>query len=102
LENVGDIIDKNFVELAEKKIILCVEFSREGRVELDGYFHKVLENFEIAVSTLRARKKSSRRSCYGKNIASTNWSATCATVISGACTRGSRNRSRRARFISMS
>jgi phosphate:Na+ symporter len=57
LENIGDIVDKNLIELAEKKITLRVEFSREGRVELEGYFQKVLENFEIAISAFASQDK---------------------------------------------
>ena len=57
LENIGDIIDKNLVELAEKKIALRVEFSKEGWVELEGYFQKVLENFEIAISAFASQDK---------------------------------------------
>ena len=57
LENIGDIVDKNLIELAEKKITLHVEFSREGWVELEGYFQKVLENFEIAISAFASQDK---------------------------------------------
>ena len=57
LENVGDIIDKNLIELAEKKIALRVDFSKEGWVELEGYFQKVLENFEIAISAFASQDK---------------------------------------------
>lgn len=57
LESVGDIIDKNLIELAKKKIALRVEFSKDGRVELDEYFNKVLENFEIAVSAFASQDK---------------------------------------------
>jgi phosphate:Na+ symporter len=49
LENVGDIIDKNLVELEEKRITLYEE--------LDYYFHKALENFEIAVSAFASLDK---------------------------------------------
>ena len=57
LESIGDIIDKNLIELAEKKITLHVDFSKEGWVELDGYFQKVLENFEIAISAFASQDK---------------------------------------------
>ncbi len=57
LESIGDIIDKNLVELAEKKITLHVDFSKEGWVELDGYFQKVLENFEIATSAFASQDR---------------------------------------------
>lgn len=51
LENVGDIIDKNLMELAKKKNTLQVEFSEPGRAELERYFDRVIENFEIAMAT---------------------------------------------------
>jgi phosphate:Na+ symporter len=57
LETIGDIIDKNLADLARKKITTNVEFSREGAIELDGFFHKVLENFEIAVSAFASQDK---------------------------------------------
>ncbi len=57
LESIGDIIDKNVVELAEKKITLRVDFSKEGWVELEGYFQKVFENFEIAISAFASQDK---------------------------------------------
>jgi phosphate:Na+ symporter len=57
LENIGDIVDKNLIELAEKKITLRVEFSKEGWVELEGYFQKVFENFEIAISAFASQDR---------------------------------------------
>ena len=50
LESIGDIIEKNLIELVEKKIKLQVEFSAEGRLELDKFFQEVLANFEMAVA----------------------------------------------------
>ncbi len=55
LETVGDIIDKNLIDLAKKKITLGVKFSKEGWAELDEFFGKVQENFEIAVSAFASR-----------------------------------------------
>jgi phosphate:Na+ symporter len=57
LESIGDIIDKNLIELAKKKISLGVEFSKEGWIELDEFFQKVLENFEIAVSAFASQDR---------------------------------------------
>jgi phosphate:Na+ symporter len=57
LENIGDIVDKNLVELAKKKIALRVDFSKEGWVELNDYFQKVMENFEVAVSAFASQDK---------------------------------------------
>ena len=50
LESIGDIVEKNLIELVEKKIKLHVEFSDEGRTELDKFFQEVLANFEMAVA----------------------------------------------------
>lgn len=55
LENIGDIIDKNLMELAGKKISLQMEFSKDGWQELSVLFQKVEENFEISVSAFTAR-----------------------------------------------
>jgi len=57
LESIGDIIDKNLIELARKKLALRVDFSKDGWVELDGLFHKVLENLEIAVSAFASQDR---------------------------------------------
>ncbi len=57
LESIGDIIDKNLIELAKKKISLRVEFSKDGWVELDEFFQKVRENFEIAVSAFASQDR---------------------------------------------
>ena len=57
LESIGDIIDKNLIELAKKKIALHVEFSKGGWVELDEFFQKVRENFEIAVSAFASQDR---------------------------------------------
>lgn len=57
LENIGDIIDKNLMELAKKKISLQMEFSKDGWQELSVLFQKVEENFEIAVCAFTARDR---------------------------------------------
>jgi phosphate:Na+ symporter len=57
LENIGDIIDKNLADLARKKITLHVDFSKEGAVELDGFFQKVIEDFDVAISAFTSQDK---------------------------------------------
>ncbi|MDD2707776.1 MAG: Na/Pi cotransporter family protein [Verrucomicrobiae bacterium] len=57
LENIGDIIDKNLVELAEKRIASKVEFSAEGWAELDEFFSKVRENLELAALAFAGRDR---------------------------------------------
>jgi phosphate:Na+ symporter len=50
LEHIGDIIDKNLMELAVKKIKHKYEFSKEGAKEL-AVFHKlIMDNLKLAFS----------------------------------------------------
>ncbi len=51
MENIGDVIDKNLMELALKKIENHLSFSEEGMREIESLHRKVLENFEIGVIT---------------------------------------------------
>jgi phosphate:Na+ symporter len=48
LEHIGDIIDKNLMELAAKKIKNRYQFSREGAAELTEFHHRVIENLKLA------------------------------------------------------
>lgn len=48
LEHVGDIIDKNLMELAAKKIKRQVVFSREGAAELEAFHEEVCDNLKLA------------------------------------------------------
>lgn len=48
LEHIGDIIDKNLMELAAKKIKGKLAFSREGAKELEAFHLRVLENLKLA------------------------------------------------------
>ena len=50
LENIGDIIDKNIMELAKKKIAAGLSFSAEGQKEIIDFFSKVADNFEMAIA----------------------------------------------------
>jgi len=50
LEHVGDIIDKNLMELAAKKIKHRLQFSREGAAELESFHRHVIENLKLAFS----------------------------------------------------
>jgi phosphate:Na+ symporter len=51
MENIGDVIDKNLMELAKKKIKENLAFSREGMGEIQELHQKVMENFELGVAT---------------------------------------------------
>ncbi|RMF86969.1 MAG: Na/Pi cotransporter family protein [Nitrospinota bacterium] len=50
LENVGDIIELNVVELARKKMEKRLEFSKEGFAEICDFHKKIEENFELAIA----------------------------------------------------
>lgn len=55
LEQVGDVIEKNLVELAEKKIRGGHVFSTQGWAEIKDVHAKVVENLELALAALAAQ-----------------------------------------------
>jgi phosphate:Na+ symporter len=48
LEHIGDIIDKNLMELATKKIKHKFSFSKEGAQELEAFHQRILNNLRLA------------------------------------------------------
>src|SRR5256885_11316754 len=50
LEHVGDVIDKNLMELAAKKVKRQVVFSKEGAAELESFHQEVVDNLKVAFS----------------------------------------------------
>jgi len=58
LEEIGDVIEKNLMELAEKKIRGGHTFSGQGWAEISDVFAKVLENLELALSALASQDAS--------------------------------------------
>jgi phosphate:Na+ symporter len=50
LEHIGDIIDKNLIELATKKIKHKYEFSKDGAAELEIFYKRISENLKLAFS----------------------------------------------------
>jgi phosphate:Na+ symporter len=48
LEHVGDIIDKNLMELAAKKIKYRLEFSEEGFRDIESLHRRVRDNLKLA------------------------------------------------------
>jgi phosphate:Na+ symporter len=48
LEHIGDIIDKNLMELAAKKIKHKYQFSKEGAAELIDFHQRIVENLKLA------------------------------------------------------
>jgi phosphate:Na+ symporter len=49
LEHIGDIIDKNLMELAVKKIKHKYQFSKEGAGELEAFHKRILDSFKVAI-----------------------------------------------------
>ncbi len=58
LEEIGDIIEKNLMELAEKKITGHHVFSQQGWSEVRDLHTKVVENLELAMSALASQDAS--------------------------------------------
>ena len=50
LEHIGDIIDKNLMDLAAKKIKKRASFSAQGLQELKTFHARILENFDLAMN----------------------------------------------------
>ena len=55
LEHIGDIIDKNLMELAAKKIRNRYAFSAEGMAELRAFHARVLENLRLTLNVFTTR-----------------------------------------------
>jgi len=58
LEEIGDVIEKNLMELAEKKLRGSHSFSQPGWAEIKDVFDKVTENLELALSALASQDQS--------------------------------------------
>ncbi|MES2265028.1 MAG: Na/Pi cotransporter family protein [Pseudomonadota bacterium] len=62
LEHIGDIIDKNLLELASKKIKRQLQFSAEGARELEEFHRVVRDNLRLSMTIfLSGDLKSARR-----------------------------------------
>lgn len=55
LENIGDVIDRNLMELAKKKCRKEANFSKEGEQELKEFHQKIYDNFVLAMSAFTTR-----------------------------------------------
>src|SRR5919109_1596637 len=55
LEHIGDIIDKNLMELAAKKIKKHFSFSPEGLAELKRFHSHVVDNLRLALNVFASR-----------------------------------------------
>ena len=58
LENIGDIIDKNLMELARKKLYQGRRFSEAGEAELIEFHSLVSKNLERAIASFAANDRS--------------------------------------------
>ena len=61
LEEIGDIVDKNILELALKKINKARHFSEAGWKEIKDLHGKIVENFHLAVATVASEDESLAR-----------------------------------------
>jgi phosphate:Na+ symporter len=50
LEHIGDIIDKNLCELANKKIKRRIEFSPDGAAELEAFHKRIVDSLRLGFS----------------------------------------------------
>ncbi len=57
LEEIGDVIEKDVMELAEKKIRGQHRFSAQGWSEIQGIHRMVIENLELAMSAVAAQDR---------------------------------------------
>jgi len=57
LEEIGDVIDKDLLELAEKKIRGHHRFSEQGWAEITDLHAKVVENLELAMSAVATQDR---------------------------------------------
>lgn len=49
IENVGDVVNRNILDLARKKVAHGLTFSAQGWVEILDFHFKVCENFDLAL-----------------------------------------------------
>ena len=61
LEEICDVINKNILELAQKKMIKGRHFSEAGFREIQDVHAKVLENFQLTISILTTEDESIAR-----------------------------------------
>ncbi len=57
LESIGDIIDRNIMPLAMKRITKGLTFSQEGMTEIISFHKRVIENFDTAISAFTSNDR---------------------------------------------
>ncbi len=55
LENIGDIIDKNLIELARKRIYTGLRFSEAGLRELISFHKLISDDFDMAITAFERK-----------------------------------------------
>jgi phosphate:Na+ symporter len=68
LEHIGDIIDKNLMELAGKKLKNRYHFSPEGAAELTALHHRVLDNLRLALGVFMSGDVAIARQLLGEKV----------------------------------
>ena len=66
LEHIGDIIDKNLMELAQKKIRNRLRFSPEGWLEIEAFHGQVMQNLKLAFNVFISRDAGLARQLLGE------------------------------------
>ncbi len=69
LEHIGDIIDKNLMELAAKKMRHRLRFSEEGFAEIRRFHAMVADNFKLAVAVFMTRDPRLARELIERKVA---------------------------------
>ena len=103
LENIGDIIDKNLMELARKKLYQGRRFSEAGEAELLEFHAAVSKNLERAIVAFATGDRSAGPGGAGAaRDRSASGSGSCASRTSTGCAPGWPSRSRPPRSTSTS
>jgi phosphate:Na+ symporter len=68
LEHIGDIIDKNLMELAAKKIKNKLKFSSEGAAELEALHARVIGNLTLALGVFMSGDVGIARQLLGEKV----------------------------------
>jgi phosphate:Na+ symporter len=68
LEHIGDIIDKNLMELAAKKIKHKYKFSSEGAAELEALHARVVGNLTLALGVFMSADAGIARRLLGEKV----------------------------------
>jgi phosphate:Na+ symporter len=68
LEHIGDIIDKNLMELAAKKIKHKYKFSSEGAAELEALHARVVGNLTLALGVFMSADAGIARQLLGEKV----------------------------------